>query len=94
MSAAYIFPVRIFVGRLESSKVLGHRNVEMVLRCIGIGREVSNIERVGIKRVSGRRVVAAKILVCVHILVSSKFDIPSPLCSSLIGSPDLSRKMF
>ena len=53
MQKNYVSLVRIFLGTSDSSKRLEHRNMEMVLVCIGIGRQVLMIKRVGMKRSRG-----------------------------------------
>ena len=40
ISATYVSPVRIFVGTSDSTKMLEHRSIEVVLMSIGIRRQV------------------------------------------------------
>ena len=53
MSALYTSSLSIFVSSPESSKVFGHRNVGMMLICVGFKRQGSVIERTGVERVRG-----------------------------------------
>ena len=76
VSARYTLSLSIFVGTPESSKVFEYRNVEMMFICVGF--EGASI------RVSSRRIFAAKFVLRVDILVSSKFDNPCQIRSSLV----------